>query len=67
MPRTKQRKTESHGQADPSIMKSAVRMVLAGESIRKVANANRVCKSTLHRYVNNARKNDGLGQYSRWW
>ena len=62
MPRIKKRKTESHGQTDPLTMKSAVRMVLAGESIRSVANANRLGKSTLQRYVSIAKTNGSTGQ-----
>ena len=63
MPRVKKRKTENHGQTDPMVMKRAVKMVLDGESIRTVAKATEVSKSTLQRYVTVAKTAIGIGEF----
>ena len=51
MVRNKPRKTQTHGQTDPKIMKDAVQQVIAGHVIREVSKETGISKSTLQRYV----------------
>jgi len=62
--RTKLRKSDTHGQTNPKHMEEAVKVVLNGRAIRKVAIEKGISKSTLQRYVATAKANgertDGL-------
>lgn len=62
MVRNKKRKTETHGQTDPSLMKRGVEMVLAGQGIRETAKALDISKSSLQRYVKLAKNKGGTGR-----
>ncbi|XP_041356358.1 uncharacterized protein LOC121373696 [Gigantopelta aegis] len=56
MVRNRKRKTDNHGQTSADLMKRAVIMVGEGKSIREVATALSISKSTLQRYVTISKK-----------
>lgn len=65
MVRNKKRKTETHGQTDPTIMKRGVEMVLSGEGIRETAKALDLSKSSLQRYVKLVKNKGGMGKQQK--
>jgi transposase-like protein len=63
MVRNKKRKTETHGQTDPDLMKRAVNTVIEGRaSLRQTAKDTGIKKSTLQRYVKLAQSKGGTGK-----